>query len=72
MHVETFFALLASFHKAEAVLERKADNAVLITVPTFAPSSAFQVRPNFPGFAFEERSFYKYFGTFIALSSIER
>lgn len=49
----------------DAIPHSQADEAVAITItaPPAAPSNAcFLIDPNFAGFAFEERSFYYYFG----------
>lgn len=47
----------------DARFHNHADEAVAITAPPAASSSAFPlVDRDFAGFAFEERSFYYYFG----------
>jgi len=63
MHTQVLAVSLFCGASTAAVLGRGAEDAVAITVPAAVPSGASHpIDPDFAGFAFEERSFYYYFG----------
>lgn len=70
MHVKLSTAFLSLCLGAQAILSRDADDVVSIPVPATAPSNTSQVDPSFAGFAFEERSFYIFFGKFVDLPQV--
>ena|SRR2546421_9317201 len=63
MHAKVLTVSLFASLTTAAVLDRRVNDAVAITVPAAVPSGApLRIDPDFAGFAFEERSFYLYFG----------